>query len=145
MIKNASKNRFDSFVLVRMVLILHQSGASHGHSHRFPTGRLQREDERQSHCHTHAHANASVKAAFIHVVGDLLQSVGVLLAASIIHFWVSVSKNTKGMSKAKLYCYVANKILPPAPLTLLSLSGSFILISGPSSVDSVYTDTNKWP
>uniref|UniRef100_A0A8C4IFS0 Cation efflux protein transmembrane domain-containing protein n=1 Tax=Dicentrarchus labrax TaxID=13489 RepID=A0A8C4IFS0_DICLA len=58
-------------VNVLMVLILHQSGASHGHSHSFPTSR--------------------VKAAFIHVVGDLVQSVGVLLAATIIHFRVSVN------------------------------------------------------
>ncbi|XP_071353587.1 proton-coupled zinc antiporter SLC30A2-like [Trachinotus anak] len=74
-------------VNVLMVLILHQSGASHGHSHGFPTGWSQRTGERQHHGHTHGHGNASVKAAFIHVVGDLLQSVGVLLAATIIHFW----------------------------------------------------------
>ncbi|XP_056249381.1 proton-coupled zinc antiporter SLC30A2-like [Seriola aureovittata] len=74
-------------VNVLMVLILHQSGASHGHSHGFSNSRLQRDGERQKHGHTHGHGNASVKAAFIHVVGDLLQSVGVLLAATIIHFW----------------------------------------------------------
>ncbi|XP_026195247.1 zinc transporter 2-like [Anabas testudineus] len=74
-------------VNVLMVLILHQSGASHGHSHRFPPGRLQKEAEPQSHGRTHGHGNASVKAAFIHVLGDLVQSVGVLLAATIIHFW----------------------------------------------------------
>uniref|UniRef100_A0A4W6FS45 Probable proton-coupled zinc antiporter SLC30A3 n=1 Tax=Lates calcarifer TaxID=8187 RepID=A0A4W6FS45_LATCA len=74
-------------VNVLMVLVLHQSGASHGHSHGSSTGRLQREGERQKRGHTHGHGNASVKAAFIHVVGDLLQSVGVLLAATIIHFW----------------------------------------------------------
>uniref|UniRef100_A0A8C9ZDV9 Probable proton-coupled zinc antiporter SLC30A3 n=1 Tax=Sander lucioperca TaxID=283035 RepID=A0A8C9ZDV9_SANLU len=51
---------------VLMVLILHQSGG---------------------HGHHHSHGNGSVKAAFIHVVGDLVQSVGVLLAATIIHFW----------------------------------------------------------
>ncbi|GAA6223256.1 zinc transporter 2-like [Lates japonicus] len=74
-------------VNVLMVLVLHQSGASHGHSHGSSTGRLQREGERQKRGHTHGHGNASVKAAFIHIVGDLLQSVGVLLAATIIHFW----------------------------------------------------------
>ncbi|XP_069567801.1 proton-coupled zinc antiporter SLC30A2-like [Brachyistius frenatus] len=62
-------------VNVLMVLILQQSGASHGHSHGFPTS------QRRSH------GNASVKAAFIHAVGDLLQSVGVLLAAAVIHVW----------------------------------------------------------
>ncbi|XP_028421514.1 zinc transporter 2 isoform X1 [Perca flavescens] len=64
---------------VLMVLILHQSGASHGHSHSFPSS------QRQGHGRNHG--NGSVKAAFIHVVGDLVQSVGVLLAATIIHFW----------------------------------------------------------
>lgn len=81
---------FIVFVLFRMVLILHQSGASHGHSHMFPSSQLQRDKQRQSHGHHHGHGNASVKAAFIHVLGDLVQSVGVLLAATIIHFWVSV-------------------------------------------------------
>ncbi|XP_053190421.1 proton-coupled zinc antiporter SLC30A8 [Scomber japonicus] len=49
-----------------MALTLHQSG--HGHSH----GGLQ--------------ANASVRAAFVHVLGDLLQSVSVLISAIIIFF-----------------------------------------------------------
>lgn len=65
-----------------MVLILHQSGAPHGHSHTLPAGRRLLSGDH------HDHGNASVKAAFIHVVGDLVQSVGVLLAATIIHFWV---------------------------------------------------------
>ncbi|XP_076605169.1 proton-coupled zinc antiporter SLC30A2-like [Chaetodon auriga] len=72
-------------VNVLMVLILHQSGASHGHSHSFPTGWQQRDKHHHDHSHGHGHGNASVRAAFIHVVGDLLQSVGVLLAATIIH------------------------------------------------------------
>ncbi|XP_067336416.1 proton-coupled zinc antiporter SLC30A2-like [Channa argus] len=70
-------------VNILMVLILHQSGVSHGRSHGSPGGRPQRDGEREGH----GHVNASVKAAFIHVLGDLLQSVGVLLAATIIHFW----------------------------------------------------------
>ncbi|KAM9341097.1 proton-coupled zinc antiporter SLC30A2-like [Symphorus nematophorus] len=75
-------------VNVLMVLILHQSGASHGHSHRFPTGQLQKDKEHwERHGHHHGRGNASVKAAFIHVVGDLVQSAGVLLAATIIHIW----------------------------------------------------------
>ncbi|XP_038585127.1 zinc transporter 2-like [Micropterus salmoides] len=74
-------------VNVLMVLILHQSGASHGHSHGFPASQLQK-DKRWGHGHHHhSHGNASVKAAFVHVVGDLVQSVGVLLAATIIHLW----------------------------------------------------------
>uniref|UniRef100_A0A3B4X0D0 Probable proton-coupled zinc antiporter SLC30A3 n=1 Tax=Seriola lalandi dorsalis TaxID=1841481 RepID=A0A3B4X0D0_SERLL len=43
-----------------------------------------------AHGHAHTllggHGNTSVRAAFIHVVGDLLQSVGVMVAAIIIYF-----------------------------------------------------------
>lgn len=55
-------------VNIIMGLALHQSG--HGHSHG---------DSSQQQ-------NPSVRAAFIHVIGDLLQSVGVLVAAYIIYF-----------------------------------------------------------
>ncbi|XP_076013516.1 proton-coupled zinc antiporter SLC30A2-like [Genypterus blacodes] len=72
-------------VNILMALILHQPGVSHSHSHGFLTSRQQR--DRETHRHHHGHGNASVKAAFIHVLGDLLQSIGVLLAATIIHFW----------------------------------------------------------
>ncbi|XP_037398011.1 dnaJ (Hsp40) homolog, subfamily C, member 5 gamma b isoform X2 [Pygocentrus nattereri] len=53
-------------VNILMALILHQSPSSH------------------RHCHNHG--NTSVRAVFIHVLGDLLQSLGVLLAATIIYF-----------------------------------------------------------
>ncbi|CAO2589465.1 Zinc transporter 2 [Lemmus lemmus] len=56
-------------VNIIMGLTLHQSG--HGHSH----GHSQQQQE-----------NPSVRAAFIHVIGDLLQSLGVLVAAYIIYF-----------------------------------------------------------
>ncbi|NXG88381.1 ZNT2 protein, partial [Stercorarius parasiticus] len=55
-------------VNIVMGVALHQTG--HGHSH--GGGGEQ--------------PNASVRAAFVHVVGDLLQSVGVLIASYIIFF-----------------------------------------------------------
>ncbi|XP_036422532.1 uncharacterized protein slc30a8 isoform X2 [Colossoma macropomum] len=91
-----------------MALTLHQSG--HGHSH----GGLSSHGHGHSHSgdhshekqngHSHANANdkhhdpedqrtgkkpqenASVRAAFVHVIGDLLQSVSVLVSALIIFF-----------------------------------------------------------
>ncbi|XP_063168255.1 proton-coupled zinc antiporter SLC30A2 [Candoia aspera] len=56
-------------VNIIMGIILHQSG--HGHSH---------------HSHKEGSPNTSVRAAFIHVVGDLVQSIGVLVAAITIYF-----------------------------------------------------------
>ncbi|XP_077395211.1 proton-coupled zinc antiporter SLC30A2-like [Festucalex cinctus] len=72
-------------VNIMMVLILHQSGVSHTHSHAFASGRPQKDEEWRGV--GHRHGNASVKAACVHAVGDLIQSVGVLLAAAIVHFW----------------------------------------------------------
>nr|XP_047929061.1 zinc transporter 2 [Anser cygnoides] len=55
-------------VNIVMGVALHQTG--HGHSHGAPGEQ----------------PNASVRAAFVHVVGDLLQSVGVLVASYVIFF-----------------------------------------------------------
>nr|XP_058938605.1 proton-coupled zinc antiporter SLC30A2 isoform X3 [Kogia breviceps] len=61
-------------VNVIMGLILHQSGHGHGHGHE------------HSHDTSQQQENPSVRAAFIHVVGDFLQSLGVLVAAFILYF-----------------------------------------------------------
>lgn len=74
-----------------MAYILHHSTTFHAHG----GGYHQIDESGQSpEAHGHAHTlfgsqgNTSVRAAFIHVVGDLLQSVGVLVAATIIYLRV---------------------------------------------------------
>lgn len=70
-----------------MGFILHGDCISltHGHSH----------GNSVTHGHSHsltsstAENNINVRAAVIHVLGDLIQSVGVLCAALIIKFYVS--------------------------------------------------------
>lgn len=62
-----------------MGLTLHQHGHSHGHGHG------------HEHGHGHNHEkdqNINVRAAYIHVVGDFIQSTGVFVAALIIYFKV---------------------------------------------------------
>ena len=85
-------------------------GHSHSHSHGNQTDRYEYEpldvasnrrerslgeDEphegRESSPINHQHKNINVRAAFIHVVGDIIQSLGVLVAALIIKFKVSES------------------------------------------------------
>ncbi|NXJ69317.1 ZNT2 protein, partial [Rostratula benghalensis] len=55
-------------VNIVMGVVLHQTG--HGHSHGAASEQ----------------PNTSVRAAFIHIVGDLLQSIGVLITSYIIFF-----------------------------------------------------------
>ncbi|XP_068825114.1 proton-coupled zinc antiporter SLC30A2 isoform X2 [Capricornis sumatraensis] len=61
-------------VNIIMGLILHQSG--HGHSH----------NPEHGHNASQEQGSPSVRAAFIHVIGDFLQSLGVLVAAFILYF-----------------------------------------------------------
>ncbi|NXS70376.1 ZNT3 protein, partial [Pandion haliaetus] len=69
-----------------MAYILHQSPTGHGHSH--SAGDYEQLESTGSCPPGHAPlpGSTSVRAAFIHVVGDLLQSIGVLVAATIIYF-----------------------------------------------------------
>ncbi|XP_041664022.1 zinc transporter 2-like [Cheilinus undulatus] len=99
-----------------MALTLHQSGHGHshgglsshshshgshghGHSHKKEKGQKQITNQANStddkedlehngvvHGGRTQQANASVRAAFVHVVGDLLQSISVLVSAIIIYF-----------------------------------------------------------
>ncbi|KAJ4449252.1 hypothetical protein ANN_00649 [Periplaneta americana] len=72
-------------VLRRMGLTLHQHGHSHGASH----------DSEEGHGnHQHGEKqNINVRAAYIHVLGDFIQSFGVFVAALIIYFkpsWILI-------------------------------------------------------
>ncbi|KAG7165089.1 Zinc transporter 2-like 2 [Homarus americanus] len=79
-------------VVINIILgiVLHVGHGAHGHSHgglshsHGPSGRDAHSDQHSSSDNT----NINVRAAFIHVVGDLIQSVGVLIAAYIIRFYV---------------------------------------------------------
>ncbi|NXI36716.1 ZNT3 protein, partial [Galbula dea] len=69
-----------------MAYILHQSPAGHSHGH--GVGSYE-QLESTGGClpgRGPLPGSTSVRAAFVHVVGDLLQSIGVLVAATIIYF-----------------------------------------------------------
>ncbi|XP_030641933.1 zinc transporter 2-like [Chanos chanos] len=79
-------------VNILMAFVLHYSPSSHSHAVSDGPDYLPIHHSSMSgHGHSHgmggSHGNTSVRAAFIHVVGDFLQSLGVLLAATIIYFW----------------------------------------------------------
>ncbi|KAM4902840.1 putative proton-coupled zinc antiporter SLC30A3 [Sylvia borin] len=65
-----------------MAYILHQSPAGHGHG----TGAYEQLESSVACQPSPLPGSTSVRAAFVHVVGDLLQSVSVLVAATIIYF-----------------------------------------------------------
>ncbi|XP_076662501.1 proton-coupled zinc antiporter SLC30A2 isoform X1 [Halictus rubicundus] len=76
-----------------MGLSLHQHGHSHGHVHHQEyenekSSQLENlEDQAIDHDpHERHKRNINVRAAFIHVLGDFIQSIGVFIAALIIYF-----------------------------------------------------------
>ena len=106
--------KFPNFPSFSMGLTLHPHSHSHGHSHGKKKKKVEVDCEKllvnsediqrsngyqsygslpsqpaSSHTEGHSHKdNINVKAAFVHVVGDLLQSIGVFVAALIIYFKV---------------------------------------------------------
>lgn len=66
-----------------MGFLLNQAGHPHSHSHGGPTNPT---PINHGHGHGHSHGSLAVRAAFVHALGDLAQSVGVLIAAYIIRF-----------------------------------------------------------
>lgn len=69
---------------LRMAFVLHQAGPQHSHGSR---GAEYAPLEEGSGEHLPL-GNTSVRAAFVHVLGDLLQSFGVLAASILIYFKV---------------------------------------------------------
>lgn len=89
------------FHLFRMGFLLNQGGHLHSHGH----------GHSHSHGHGHSHGalaapssgsgsqqrqqgSLAVRAAFIHALGDLFQSVGVLIAAYVVRFKVPYFLNS---------------------------------------------------
>lgn len=65
---------------------LHSHGHGHGHSHGpAATSGSQSAGSGQQQ---RPHGSLAVRAAFIHALGDLVQSVGVLIAAYVVRFKV---------------------------------------------------------
>ncbi|XP_053107111.1 probable proton-coupled zinc antiporter SLC30A3 isoform X2 [Hemicordylus capensis] len=71
-------------VNILMACLLHESGSPHGHG--LGTGGYERIGDSPCSSPPPARSNTSVRAAFVHVVGDLLQSFGVFVAATVIYF-----------------------------------------------------------
>ena len=68
----------------------HGMGGSHGHGHSHSNNKEEsiRRISRSNSLRHSEKQNINVRAAFIHVLGDIVQSVGVLIAAYIIKFKV---------------------------------------------------------
>lgn len=119
----------------RLGIILYQTGMGHNHSHGGGGG--------GSHGHAHAHAhsgsgshsnskksgnihaekeNINVRAAFIHVLGDIVQSVGVLIAAYIIKYKVCSSTLLQCCNKELNYIYIISKLSHVLLCDLLNVS-----------------------
>ncbi|NXC09049.1 ZNT4 protein, partial [Orthonyx spaldingii] len=70
-----------------MGFLLNQSGHLHSHSHSHPHSHVpQSNSPNTAQGSSHGHSSLAVRAAFVHALGDLVQSIGVLVAAYIIRF-----------------------------------------------------------
>jgi len=76
----------------------HEGGEAHSHSHSHAdneSGHNHGHDHSHSghgHSHDHGEININIRAAFVHVVGDMLQSIGVIIAAILITLYPDTMK-----------------------------------------------------
>lgn len=71
-----------------MGFLLNQGGHLHSHGHGHSHGPAAASSSQSAGSGQRQHGSLAVRAAFIHALGDLLQSVGVLIAAYIVRFKV---------------------------------------------------------
>lgn len=76
--------------IFRMGFLLNQGGHLHSHSHGHSHGPSLPSSSAGSGQQQRQHGSLAVRAAFIHALGDLLQSVGVLIAAYVVRFKVPI-------------------------------------------------------
>ncbi|KAG5270631.1 hypothetical protein AALO_G00194830 [Alosa alosa] len=70
-----------------MGFLLNQTGHLHSHSHGAPQpSQAHGHGHGHGHGHQRGHGSLAVRAAFIHALGDLVQSIGVLIAAYVVRF-----------------------------------------------------------
>ncbi|XP_072413828.1 zinc transporter 2 [Chiloscyllium punctatum] len=73
-------------VNIIMAVLLHQSNPSHSHGRAFGYEELENNTVDENSSQQNHLGNTSVRAAFVHVIGDLFQSIGVFVAATVIFF-----------------------------------------------------------
>ncbi|XP_043538061.1 zinc transporter 2 [Chiloscyllium plagiosum] len=73
-------------VNIIMAVLLHQSNTSHSHGRAFGYEELENNTVDENSSQQNHLGNTSVRAAFVHVIGDLFQSIGVFVAATVIFF-----------------------------------------------------------
>ena len=74
----------------------HDHEHEHEHEHDHKTGKHYDSDDEEiglheEHEHEHKNTNVNLRASFIHVLGDALQNVGVLIAGIIVFFFKNLS------------------------------------------------------
>ena len=74
----------------------HEHEHEHEHEHDHKTGKHYDSDDEEiglheEHEHEHKNTNVNLRASFIHVLGDALQNVGVLIAGIIVFFFKNLS------------------------------------------------------
>jgi len=101
----------------------HGGGSSHGHSHGTPSSA-----EQGIKAEKHSE-NINVSAAFIHVVGDFLQSIGVFLAAIVIYFkpeWSIIDP---------ICTFIFSFLVLGTTLSILRKTVTVLLEATPSNID----------
>ncbi|NXP41150.1 ZNT4 protein, partial [Leiothrix lutea] len=121
-----------------MGFLLNQSGHLHSHSHSHPHSHVpQLSSPSTAQGSSHGHSSLAVRAAFVHALGDLVQSIGVLVAAYIIRFKV------RGHGEEWTCVYTGNCCCNIKALEVVSTFGINFRVPRHLNVDRIKEDLMK--
>ncbi|XP_002127955.2 proton-coupled zinc antiporter SLC30A5-like [Ciona intestinalis] len=67
--------------LIGVFVFSHQHHHNHGHSHGY------NHHDGHENCHSHSHSDANIKGVYLHVLADLLGSIGVIISSLMVSKW----------------------------------------------------------
>ena len=86
--------------------------------------------QRKKHHHKHgSEENINVRAAFIHVIGDLIQSIGVVIAGYIIKFKVGIGSSFMQWPLSKVNIASIDPGFPPCAKILVKRGKGVLYVS----------------
>ena len=113
---------------------LHQHGHAHGSN---SSGGAEVENGSHGHAHdVHGNENINVKAAFIHVIGDFVQSLGVFIAALIIKFCPNFKLGQHSVQIVDPICtFIFSVLVLATTISILKNTMNVLMEGTPKNVD----------
>lgn len=119
------------FNLIQMRILHQDDGHYHFHDDQENTSTKGSDVHEHGHSHGHGEKNVNVEAAFLHALGDMIMSIGVIIASVIIYIWPK-------LTYADSICtFIFSVIVCITTFPLISQCINVMMEAAPKEIDSM--------